>query len=176
MKKAKVATINNEPWWASVGLNHVAKLWVGILETSRWMRVDGVHEKLIKVGSLELGMACAVDLNGKFEDFGDVFAGDGASHNDWCVWDEVEIIFEVVENFVTILMLEVGLGDDENDALARVYDLACEALIEFGMRLGAIYEHAANVCLFDSGEAAECGELFDANFAFAWLTETGGIE
>ena len=138
MEEAKVATVDYEPWWASVGLNHVAKLWVGVFEAGRWMRINGIHEKLIKVGSLELGMACAVDLNGKFEDFGDVFAGDGASHDDWCVWDEVEIVFEVVENFTTILMFKVGLGDDENDALARVYDLTCEALIELGMRFSAI--------------------------------------
>lgn len=138
MEEAKVATVDYEPWWASVGLNHVAKLWMGVFEAGRWMRINGIHEKLIKVGSLEFGVTSAVNLGCEFENLSDVFAGDGASHDDWCVWNEVEIIFEVVENFIGVFMLEVGLGDDENDTLARVYDLTCEALIELGMRFSAI--------------------------------------
>ena len=52
VEEAKVATVDDEPWWAGVGLDHIAKLWVGVFKASRRMRVDGIHEELIEVGSL----------------------------------------------------------------------------------------------------------------------------
>ena len=67
-------------------------------------------------------MASFVDLLCEFKDFGDVFAGKAGSHNNWRKWYEIEVIFEVVEDFVGLFVLEVGLGDDENNALAGLYD------------------------------------------------------
>ena len=78
MEETEVATIDDEPWWAGVSLNHIAKLRMGVFETGRWMRIDGVHEELVKIGGLELGVAGGVDLGGKFENLRHVFAGDGA--------------------------------------------------------------------------------------------------
>ena len=37
VKEAEVATVDDEPWRTSVGLDHIAKLWMSILETCRWM-------------------------------------------------------------------------------------------------------------------------------------------
>lgn len=176
MKKAEVTTVNDEPWRASICLDHIAELWMRVFKASRWMRVNRISKQFVEVGSLKLGMASGVNLGGKFEDLRNIFAGDGASHDDWCVWNEVEIVFEIVENFVATLALEVGFGDDENDAFAGVNDLAGESLIELGMRLGAIDKHAADVGFFDSGKAAECGEFFDADFALSWLAKTCGVE
>ena len=121
-------------------------------------------------------MASFVDLLCEFKDFGDVFAGKAGSHNNWRKWYEIEVIFEVVEDFVGLFVLEVGLGDDENNALAGLYDFAGKRLVELGMWLGTIDEEAANVGFFDCGKAAECGEFFDANFAFARLAEACCIE
>ena len=47
VKEAEVAAVNDEPWWASIGLNHVAKFRMGILETGRWVASDGIHQELI---------------------------------------------------------------------------------------------------------------------------------
>ena len=115
-------------------------------------------------------MAGAVNLSRELENLGDVFAGNTRGHDDRCVWNKVKIIFKIVEDFVGVFMVEVSLCDDENNTLSGVNDLAGEALVELGMWLGAIDEHAANVGLFDGGEAAEGGEFFDAYLAFAWLT------
>ena len=149
---------------------------MSILEAGRWVRIDGVGEQLVEVAGLELSMASGVDLGGELENLRYVFTGDGARENDWRVWNEIEIIFEIVENFVAALTFEVGLRDDENDALPGVNNLASEGLIEFRMWLGAIDEHAANVGFFDGGEAAEGAEFLDAYFALAWLAETGSVE
>ena len=121
-------------------------------------------------------MAGGVNLSSEFENLGDVFASDGARQNDWRIRDEIEIIFEIVENFVATLAFEVGLRDDENNALPGVDNLAGEGLVEFGMWFSTIDKHAADVGFFDGGEAAEGAEFFDANFAFAWLAETSGVE
>lgn len=37
VKETEVATVDDEPWWASVGLNHVTKLRMGVFEAGRWM-------------------------------------------------------------------------------------------------------------------------------------------
>ena len=42
VKEAEVTTIDDEPWRAGVGLDHVAEFWMGILEAGRWVRIDGV--------------------------------------------------------------------------------------------------------------------------------------
>ena len=176
MKEAEIAAVNDEPRWAGIGLDHVTKLWMGVFEAGRRMRVDGIHEELIEIGSFEFGVAGGVDLGCELENLGHVFAGDGARQNDWRIWNEIEIIFEIVEDFVAALAFEVGLCDDENNALAGVDNLASERLVELRMWLSAINKHAANIGLFYGGEAAESAELFDAHFAFAWLAEAGGVE
>ena len=176
MKETEVATVDDEPWWASVGLDHVAEFWMSILEAGRWMRIDGVGEQLVEVAGLELSMASGVNLGGELENLRYVFTSDGARENDWRVWNEIEIIFEIVENFVAALAFEVGLRDDKNNALPGVDNLASEGLIEIGMWLGAVDEHAANIGFFDGGEAAESAEFFDAYFAFARFAEAGGIK
>ena len=176
VEEAEVAAVDDEPWWASVGLDHITEFRMSVLEAGRWMRIDGVGEQFIEVASLELGMTGGVNLGGELENLRHVFTSDGARKNDWRVWNEIEIIFEIVENFVAALAFEVGLRDDKNNALPGVDNLAGEGLIELGMRLGAIDEHTANVGFFDGCEAAEGAEFFDAYFAFAWLAEAGGVE
>lgn len=138
VKQTEIATINYKPWRTSIGLNHVTKTRMSIFETCWWMHANSFVENFVEVGSFELGVTGAVDLGSELENFGGIFTSDGASENNWCIWDEFEIVFEFVEDFVSVLMLEIGLSDDENDALPGVDDLAGESLIEFRMRLGAI--------------------------------------
>lgn len=71
---------------------------------------------------------------------------------------------------------EVSLSQDDNNSLAGVDDLARERLVELRMWFGRVDEEGADIGFFDSGEGAEGGELFDANFAFAWFAEAGGVE
>ena len=78
MKEAEVAAVDNEPWWASVGLNHIAEFRMSVLEAGRWVRIDGVGEELVEVAGLELSMASGVDLSSELENLRHVFAGDGA--------------------------------------------------------------------------------------------------
>lgn len=138
VKQTEIATINYKPWRTSIGLNHVTKTRMSILEPCWWMHANSFVENFVEVGSFELGVTGAVDLGSELENFGGIFTSDGASENNWRIWDEFEIVFELVEDFVSVLMLEIGLSDDENDALPGVDDLAGESLIEFRMRLGAI--------------------------------------
>ena len=102
------------------------------------MHANSFVENFVEVGSFELGVTGAVDLSSELEKFGGIFTSDGTSENNWRIWDEFEIVFELIEDFVGILVFEVGLGDDENDALSSVDELAGESLIKLGMRLGAI--------------------------------------
>ena len=37
VKEAEVAAVDYEPRRTSIGLNHVAKLWMGVFEACRWM-------------------------------------------------------------------------------------------------------------------------------------------
>lgn len=138
VKQTEIATINYKPWRTSIGLNHVTKTRMSVLETCWWMHANSFVENFVEVGSFELGVTGAVDLGSELENFGGIFTSDGASENNWRIWDEFEIVFELVEDLVSVLMLEIGLSDDENDALPGVDDLAGESLIEFRMRLGAI--------------------------------------
>ena len=52
VKEAELAAVDDKPRWTSVGLNHVAELWMGILEACWWMAGDSVLEELVKIGSL----------------------------------------------------------------------------------------------------------------------------
>ena len=47
VEETEVATVNDEPWRAGVGLDHVAKLWMGVLKPGWWVASDGVHEELV---------------------------------------------------------------------------------------------------------------------------------
>ena len=69
---------------------------------------------------------------------------------------------------ISAIVLEVGLGDNKDNAFAGFDNFACEGLIKLAMWLGAIYEKAANICFFDGGESAERGEFLDADFPTAW--------
>ena len=42
VKEAEVTTIDDEPWRAGVGLDHVAEFRVSVFEAGRWVRIDGV--------------------------------------------------------------------------------------------------------------------------------------
>ncbi len=120
-------------------------------------------------------MTSFVDFSGEFEELGDVLAGFGAGDEDGGVRQEVEIAFKFVEDVVGVID-EVGLRQDDDNSLAGVDDLASERLVEFGMGFGRVDEEGTDIGFFDSGEGAEGGELFDANFAFARFAESGGVE
>ena len=49
VEEAEVAAVNDEPRWASIGLDHIAKLWMGVFEAGRWMRIDGVGKQFVEV-------------------------------------------------------------------------------------------------------------------------------
>ena len=138
VKQTEIAAINHKPWRTSIGLNHVTKTWMSIFETCWWMHANSFVENFVEVGSFEFGVTGAVDLGSELENFGGIFTSDGASENNWRIWDEFEIVFELVEDLVSVLMLEIGLSDDENDALPGVDNLAGESLIKLRMWLGAI--------------------------------------
>ena len=138
VEEAEVTAINHKPWRTSIGLNHVTKTRMSVFETCWWMHANSFVENFVEVGSFEFGVTGAVDLSSELENFGGIFTSDGASENNWCIWDEFEIVFELVEDLVSALMFEIGLSDDENDALTGVDDLTGESLIEFRMRLGTI--------------------------------------
>ena len=138
VKQTEIATINYKPWRTSIGLNHVTKTRMSVFETCWWMHANSFVENFVEVGSFELGVTGAVDLGSEFKNLGGVFAGDGAGEDDWRVRDKVKIVFKFVENLVGVGVFEIGLSDDENDALPGVDDLAGESLIKLGMRLGAI--------------------------------------
>ena len=120
-------------------------------------------------------MASAIDLGCKLKNLSDVLTGDARGHDDWSIWNKIKIIFEIIEDFVGIFVLEISLRNDENNTFAGIDDLASKALIELRMRFSAIDEHAANIGLFNSGEAAESAEFLNTYFAFAWLAETSGV-
>ena len=138
VEEAEVTAINHKPWRTSIGLNHVTKTRMSVFETCWWMHANSFVENFVEVGSFEFGVTGAVDLSSELENFGGIFTSDGASENNRRIWDEFEIVFELVEDLVSALMFEIGLSDDENDALTGVDDLTGESLIEFRMRLGTI--------------------------------------
>ena len=138
VEEAEVTAINHKPWRTSIGLNHVTKTRMSVFEACWWMHANSLVENFVEVGSFEFGVTGAVDLSSELENFGGIFTSDGASENNRRIWDEFEIVFELVEDLVSALMFEIGLSDDENDALTGVDDLTGESLIEFRMRLGAI--------------------------------------
>ena len=49
MQQAEIAAVDYEPWWTSIGLDHVAKFWMCILKPCWQMRADGVFEQFIEV-------------------------------------------------------------------------------------------------------------------------------
>ena len=89
-----------------------------------------------------------------------------AGDENGCVGQEIEIVFQFVENGVGVAD-KVSLGEDDDDSLARLDDLPSEGLVEFGMGLGGVDEQGADVGFFDCSERAEGGEFFNADFAFA---------
>ncbi len=61
---------------------------------------DGFAENFVEFGSFDFEMTSSVDFEGKFKEFGDVFAGDTTSNENWSVGEKIEVAFEVVEDFV----------------------------------------------------------------------------
>ena len=75
-------------------------------------------------------MTSFIDLLSEFENLSYVFAGYARSHNDRRIWHEIKIIFEIVEDIIAVFVVEVGLSNDENNALAGFGNFASERLIE----------------------------------------------
>lgn len=175
VEQTEVAAVDDEPGWASVGLDDVFEFRAGVFETGGDMFDDGFAEDFIKLGGFEFEMASGVDFGGKFEEFGDILAGFGASDEDRGIWEEVKITLEFIEDMVGVVD-EVSFREDDDNSLASVDDLAGERLVEFGMRFGRIDEESADVGLLDGGEGAEGGKFLDANFAFAGFAETSSVE
>ncbi len=136
---------------------------------------DGFAEDFIEFGSFDFEMASGIDFGGELEEFSNVLAGLGACNEDGSVREEVEIAFEFVEDVVGVGD-KVGFGEDDDDAFASFDDLAGKGLVEFGMGLSGVNEEGTDVGLFDGGESAKGGKLFDADFALAGFTETSGVK
>lgn len=61
---------------------------------------DGFAENFVEFESFDFEMTSSVDLEGKFKEFGDVFASDTTSNENWSVGEKIEVAFEAVEDFV----------------------------------------------------------------------------
>ena len=175
MQKSEVAAVDHEPRRAGVGLDDVFELGASVLEAGGRVLEESFAEDFVEVGGLDFEMAGGVDLGGKLKELGDVLASDAAGDENGGVGEEVEILLELIEDMVGISD-KVGLGENDNNALAGVDDLAGEGLVEFGVGFGGVNKEGADVGFFDGGESAEGGEFFDADFAFAGAAEAGGVE
>ncbi len=49
VEEAEVATVNDEPRWASIGLDHIAEFRMGVFEAGRRMRIDCIGEQFVEV-------------------------------------------------------------------------------------------------------------------------------
>lgn len=47
VEEAEIAAVNDEPWWASVGLDDIAEFGVGVFEAGGGMSGDGGHEDFV---------------------------------------------------------------------------------------------------------------------------------
>lgn len=137
MEQLDVATVNYEPGWAGVGLDDIFGFGAGVFEASRKMFNDGFREDFIEVRGFDCELTGFVDLGGKFEELSDVVTSKGASDEDGGIRQKVEIALKFVKDTVGIVH-EVGFGEDDDDALASVDDLAGEGLVEFRMWLGGV--------------------------------------
>lgn len=153
VEQAEVATMDDKPRRTSVGLDDVFELRAGVFEPGGRMLDDGFAEDLVELGSLNLEAARGVDLGGKLKEFGHILSGLAASDEYGSVREEVEIIFQLVEDFVGVID-KVGFGEDDDDSLAGFDDLSGEGLVELGMWLGSIDEESADVGFFDGSKGA----------------------
>ena len=175
VQEAEIATVDDEPGRASVGLDDVFELRTGVFEAGGDVFDDGFTEDFVEFGSFEFEVTSCVDFSGEFEKFGDVLTGFGTGDENGRIRQEVEIAFEFVKDMVGVVD-EVGFGENDDNSLAGVNDLASEGLVEFGMGLGCVDKEGANIGFFNGGESAEGGEFFDADFAFAGFAKAGGVE
>lgn len=129
---------------------------------------DGFAEDFVELGSFDFEATGGVDFGGELEEFGDILTGFAAGNKNGGVGEEVEVMFELVEDFIGVVD-QVGFGEDDNDSLTSFDNLPGESLVELRMGFGGINEQSADVGLFDGGKGAQGGEFFDANFAFAGL-------
>ncbi len=175
VKQTKIAAVNDEPWRADVGLDNILRLRASIFQASRRVFDDGFGEDFIEVGSFNFLVASGVDLGGEFEEFGNVMAGFGTGDEDGGVRNEVEILFEFVENSVGVVD-KVGLSQNDDDSLAGFDDLAGESLVELRMVLSSVHEEGANIGFFNGGEGADGGEFFNTDFTLAGFAQASSVE
>ena len=168
-------TVDDEPRRAGVGLDDVFRFRVSVFEARRFVLDDGLVEDFVEVASFDFLFSGGGDFGGELEKFGDVFAGGAGSQENRGEREEVQVIFEVVEDFVGVFD-KVGFGEDDDNSLAGFDDFASERLVEFAVGFGGVDEEGANVGLFNGGEGADGGEFFDADFAFARFSETGSVK
>lgn len=129
--------MDDEPGWTDVGLDDVFELRTGIFEAGRRMLDDGFGEDFVELGSSDFLMASGVDFGGELEEPSEVVAGNTASDEDRSVGYEVEVVFEIVQDFVGVVD-KVGFGENDDDSLAGFDNLAGERLVELGMGLGGV--------------------------------------
>ena len=86
MEKLHLATMNDKPWWASISLDDVFELGVGVFEASWGMGGDGFMEDFIQGRSLGLGVASLIDFEGEIKELGDIFASLATGEDDWGEW------------------------------------------------------------------------------------------
>lgn len=175
MEQAEIAAVDDEPGRTDVSLDDVFRFRAGIFQTGGRMLDDGFGENFIQVGSFDFLMTSSVDLGGKLEELRNIMAGFGAGDENGGVGEEIEILLEFIEDFISIVD-EVGLSQDDDNSLAGFDDLAGESLVELRMVFRGVDEKGADVGFFNGGESANGGEFFDANFTFARFTQAGSVE
>ena len=105
--------MNHEPRRTSIGLDDVLELWMSVFEASWGVGDDGVFQDFIEVTSADFSMTSSVNFENEIKEFGDVFAGFTRGDEGWSVWNEVEVLLELIEDIVdsgAVLALFVGDG------------------------------------------------------------------
>ncbi len=95
--------MHDEPRWADVGLDHIFKLRASVFEAGRWMVNDGFGEDFVEFGGFDFLMTSGVNLGSEFKKFSDVLTGFATGNKYGSVREKVEVVFEFVEDFVSII-------------------------------------------------------------------------
>ena len=85
--------VDDKPRRASVGLDDVFGLWMGVIEPRGGMRKDGVLENFVEVRSFYDGVAGGVYFESQIKKFGDVSAGLGTCEEDWGEGEKIKVDF-----------------------------------------------------------------------------------
>ena len=72
VEQPEIATVDDKPRWADIGLDDIFELGTSIFETGWRMLDDGLTQDFVEFGGFDFEVASGIDFGSEFKKFGNI--------------------------------------------------------------------------------------------------------